>query len=70
MSDSKGAAPAQEAPQPDFRPTEPPSQLRWVMSRESTWDMSKEREFIEKLLNQRFSFFLVFYALVLKAGID
>ena len=34
------------------------------------WDMSQERAFIENLLNQRFSFFLVVFSLVLAGGIN
>ena len=34
------------------------------------WDMSQERVFIENLLNQRFSFFLVVFSLVLAGAIN
>ena len=34
------------------------------------WDMSQERVFIENLLNQRFSFFLVVFSLVLAGTIN
>ena len=34
------------------------------------WDMSQERVFIENLLSQRFSFFLVVFSIVLAGGIN
>jgi disulfide bond formation protein DsbB len=34
------------------------------------WDMSQERAFTENLLNQRFSFFLVVFSLVLAGSIN
>lgn len=34
------------------------------------WDMSQERVFIENLLNQRFSFFLVVFSLVIAGAIN
>jgi hypothetical protein len=34
------------------------------------WDMSQERAFVENLLNQRFSFFLVVFSLVLSGAIN
>ena len=34
------------------------------------WDMSQERVFLENLLNQRFSFFLVVFSLVLAGAIN
>lgn len=33
------------------------------------WDLSKEREFIETLLNTRFNFFIVFFGAMFFAGI-
>jgi len=38
-------------------------------SSNNSWDISKEREFIENLLNQRFNFFLVFFSLVVAGTI-
>jgi disulfide bond formation protein DsbB len=34
------------------------------------WDMSQERVFIENLLNQRFSFFLIVFSLILAGSIN
>ena len=34
------------------------------------WDMSQERAFVENLLNQRFSFFLVFFSLVMAGSLN
>jgi len=34
------------------------------------WDMSQERQFIETIMNQRFNFFLVFFAVVLAGAVN
>lgn len=34
------------------------------------WSMSKEREFIETLVGQRFNFFLIFFSLVINGSVN
>jgi len=34
------------------------------------WDMSKEREFIDQLLGERFNFFILFFSLTLNEALD